>query len=220
MHQDSHAAAKRKFDSAEMASTYRGKFTGTPKDRLEKASIRQALAGLPAGARVLDLPCGTGRITTFLLAEGWRVHAADNSQHMMDQVRHAFSQALLSGAALDLSRQDVMATTFADGEFDAVVCNRLFHHFNEPATRRRALAELARISKGPVVASFFCSFSLSALKFRIVSAAKGIKPVDRVPIPLREFVADLESAGLRAEAVIPVRWGISPQTYVKAVHAR
>lgn len=227
MQHDSHAAAQRKFDSAEMASTYRRKFAGTRKDQLEKACIRRALEGVVPGSRVLDLPCGTGRITTFLLSEGWRVHASDYSEHMIEQAREACAAAFpasagaaASSADVAFSRQDVLATTFADGEFDAVVCNRLFHHFTEPATRRRALAELARVSRGPVVASFFCSFSLSALKFRLVNALKGVTPTDRVPIPLAEFTADVEAAGLRVEAVLPVRWGISPQTYVRAVRAR
>ena len=217
MHEDSHAAAQRKFDSAEMASTYRRKFVGSAKDLREKACIREALRDVPAGARVLDLPCGTGRITTFLLAEGFRVHAADWSEHMLEQAREAVGDA--AGDRVAFTRQDVMATTFGDGELDAVVCNRLLHHFTDAETRRRALRELARISRGPVVASFFCTFALSALKFRVVNALKGVVPSDRVPIPMRALRADAEAAGLRVESVLPVRWGVSPQTYVKLVRA-
>lgn len=216
MQHDSHAAAQAKFDSAAMAATYRGKFVGTSKDRREKDCIRRGLASVPRGARVLDLPCGTGRITTFLLDQGYRVHAADYSEHMVAQAREACAGR--DGVAFE--QQDVMKTTFADGEFDAVVCNRLFHHFIEASTRRRALAELARISKGPIVASFFCSFALSALKFRVRNALRGVVPTDRVPIPLTEFTQDVEAAGLRIEQVLPVRWAISPQTYVKAVRVR
>ncbi len=224
MQGDSHAAAKRKFDSAGMAATYRGKFVGTSKDRREKACIRRALAGVPAGALVLDLPCGTGRITTFLLSEGFRVVAADASQHMIDQARAACLETLgCSEEALDdrvrFGQQDVMATSFEPGAFAAVVCNRLFHHFTEPGTRQRALAELARVSAGPIVASFFCSFALSALKFRVVNAWRGVTPDDRVPIPFRAFRADAEAAGLRVDAVHPVRFAISPQTYVRLVRA-
>ena len=221
MHEDSHAAAQRKFDSAEMASVYRRKFIGSPKDLREKACIREALRDVPPGARVLDLPCGTGRITTFLLGLGYRVVAADFSEHMLEQAREACGASHVPAEAeVTFGRQDVLATTFADGEFDAVVCNRLFHHFTEGETRRRALKELARVSRGPIVASFFCSFALSSLKFRIVNAMKGVTPSDRVPIPLPQFTRDVEAAGLRVESVLPVRWGVSPQTYVKAVHAR
>lgn len=226
MQHDSHAATRAKFDSAGMAATYRGKFVGTSKDRREKDCIRRALAGVPAGSLVLDLPCGTGRITTFLLEQGFRVAAADYSEHMVAQAREACAATAggppggNAAGSVTFSQQDVMATTFRDGEFDAIVCNRLFHHFIEPATRRRALAELARISRGPIVASFFCSFALSALKFRLSNALRGVTPVDRVPIPLDAFRQDVEAAGLRIDEVLPVRYGISPQTYVKAVRTR
>jgi SAM-dependent methyltransferase len=210
MQQDSHAAAQAKFDSAEMAATYRRKFVGSRKDRREKQCIRGALAGVPKGSRILDLPCGTGRITTFLLDEGFRVHASDFSPHMLEQARDA-----CAGRELETSQQDVMKTTFADGEFDAVVCNRLFHHFTEAETRRRALRELRRISRGPIVLSFFSAFALSAVKFRVVNALRGVTPTDRVPIRLRELEADVAASGLAVDRVLAVRWGVSPQTYVR-----
>ena len=220
----SHAAAREKFDSPEMAAIYRAKFVGTSKDRREKRCILRGLAGVAKGALVLDLPCGTGRITTFLVDEGFKVVAADASQHMLEEARDAcLRQQGGDEARLDdavrFSHEDVMRIGFPDGAFDAVVSNRLFHHFTEPATRRRALSELARVSRGPVVVSFFCSFALSALKQRIANAARGVVPADRVPIPFRAFREDLEAAGLRADAVYPVRFGISPQTYVRAVRA-
>lgn len=207
-----------------MAAVYRSKFVGTGKDRREKRCILRALAGVPRGSLVLDLPCGTGRITTFLLDEGFKVVAADASQHMISQARDAClirqggDEAALDDA-VRFSHEDVMKIGFPDGAFDAVVSNRLFHHFTEAPTRQRALSELARVSRGPVVVSFFCSFALSALKQRIVNAARGVVPADRVPISFRAFREDLEAAGLRADAVHPVRFGVSPQTYVRAVRA-
>jgi SAM-dependent methyltransferase len=216
MQEDSHAAAQRKFDSAAMAATYRRKFVGSPKDLAEKRCISRALEGVPAQSLVLDLPCGTGRITTFLLDRGWRVEACDYSDHMIAQAR----EAAAGREGVSFSRQDVMSTTFPDASFDAVVSNRLFHHFTEADTRRRALRELARVARGPVVVSFFCTVALSALKFRLGNALRGIRPTDRVPIPLRTFREDLEASGLSVIEVLPVRYGISPQTYVKAMPIR
>jgi ubiquinone/menaquinone biosynthesis C-methylase UbiE len=218
MTSDSHADARAKFDSAQAAATYRSKFEGTRKDRWERECLRRGLEGVPPGSHVLDLPCGTGRMTTLLLELGHRVTAADFSEHMLAQARARFAaEPPPAGAALRFVHADVMATPFRDGEFDAVACNRLFHHFFEPATRRRALTELARISRGPIVVSFFRTLALSALKFRVVHALRGDSPTDRVPIPLRAFREDLEACGLRVDAVLPVRFGVSPQTYVRAV---
>lgn len=78
---------------------------------------------------------------------------------------------------------------------------------------------MARISRGPIIASFFSSFAIDALTFKLLNTIRGITPVDRIPIPEREFRADLEAAGLRVLSVEGVRYGISPQTYVKAVRA-
>ena len=219
---DSHELAREKFDTAEQAAAYSRKFVGTRKDALEKARIEAALLGVPPGSRVLDLPCGTGRMTTFLVRLGYRVTAADASAHMLNLARQRVTAELkelnLPGR-VELCEQDVLALTFAAGSFDAVVCNRLFHHFSEPATRRKALAELARVSKGPVVVSFFRTLSLSALWRRILNRLRGVKQVDRIPIPLRAFREDAESVGLVVAEVLPVRFGISPQTYVRLEQA-
>jgi SAM-dependent methyltransferase len=45
---------------------------------------------IPAGASVLELGCGVGRVTRALLAQGYRVTAVDNSVEMLD---HAPEQA-------------------------------------------------------------------------------------------------------------------------------
>jgi len=217
---DSHQLTREKFDSADYAALYSRKFARTRKDAREKACVAELLAGLPPGSRVLDLPCGAGRLMPFLAGLGHRLSGADVSDHMLEQARKRLDAELgEAGAAIDLSRQDVLALGYADGTFDAVVSNRLFHHFSEPDTRRRALAELSRVCKGPLVVSFFCSATLGAWKRRIVNAIKGVTPVDRIPIPLAAFGADAEAAGLRVERVLPVRRGISPQTYVRLVRA-
>jgi hypothetical protein len=137
---------------------------------------------------------------------------------MLERARAACADRLGPDAArVELRREDVMALSLPDASVDAVVCNRLLHHYPSPEVRRRALGELARVSRGPVVVSFFCSFALSALKFFVVNRLRGVTPTDRVPIPLDEMRRDVEAVGLTVEAVLPVRWGVSPQTYVKAV---
>ena len=40
--------------------------------RLEERIIRRALRGLPPGNRVLDVACGTGRVTALLRRQGFR----------------------------------------------------------------------------------------------------------------------------------------------------
>ena len=46
---------------------------------LEQRMLMKALSGLPRGARVLDLPVGTGRMARRFSGEGFRVVGADVS---------------------------------------------------------------------------------------------------------------------------------------------
>ncbi|MFE9018053.1 class I SAM-dependent methyltransferase [Streptomyces sp. NPDC007808] len=46
-------------------------------------------AAVPAGAHILELGCGVGRVTHPLLERGFSVTAVDESQEMLDRVRQA-----------------------------------------------------------------------------------------------------------------------------------
>jgi SAM-dependent methyltransferase len=85
---------------------------------------------LPAGASVLELGCGTGRITRQLVRLGYRVTAVDESAEMLAHVRDAETvQAQIEG--IDLGRR-----------FDAVLlASNLVTA--EPA-QRRAFLETCR----------------------------------------------------------------------------
>jgi ubiquinone/menaquinone biosynthesis C-methylase UbiE len=49
-----------------------------------EACVRTLVASLPAGARVLDAACGTGKYWPTLLAAGLEVVGTDQSQAMLD----------------------------------------------------------------------------------------------------------------------------------------
>ena len=59
---------------------------------------------LPAGASVLELGCGTGRITRQLVRQGFRVTAVDESPEMLTHVRGAVT-VLARIEELDLGRR-------------------------------------------------------------------------------------------------------------------
>ena len=55
-------------------------------DRWERTLIERALVPL-SGRKVLDLGCGTGRVTAFLATRGARVVAMDNAPGMLARCR-------------------------------------------------------------------------------------------------------------------------------------
>ncbi len=220
---DSHSETRATYDSVRLATAYSTKFVGTGKDAREQRCIANALSGLPADSLVLDLPCGAGRMTPFLVGLGYKVVAADSS---IDMVRLARERCLERFGEQEVERrvrfltEDILTTSFPDGAFDAVLCNRLLHHFDSAALRRSALSELARVCSGPVVVSFFSSRALDAIWLRVRESLRAQQPQHRYPVSPAEFIADIEASGLEAASVVGVRPGISPQTYVKAVPAR
>jgi ubiquinone/menaquinone biosynthesis C-methylase UbiE len=221
--QDSYLYTRERFNDEDVARDYvvKKNAPSTSKNRREMARIVKALAGLPEGSRVLDLPCGTGRLESMLLEKGFEVVAADYSAPMLGQARALHARELADssiGERLRFERQDVTKTTYADGEFDAVICNRLLHHYPEPAMRRMVLGELSRIFTDRLVLSYYDSFSLSTLRFRLRNRLRGKIPKDRIPIAYAEFRRDVESVGLRVLRKLPVRAGVSPQTYLVLVH--
>lgn len=78
-------------------------------------------ARMPAGAtRVLEIACGTGRVTRHLLASlpaGATMVATDLNQPMIDEAQKSLVDPRLSWKAAD-----AQALPFPDGSFDAIFC--------------------------------------------------------------------------------------------------
>lgn len=208
-----------RFDVEGVAAKYPSAFGSSWREQREAGCIRRFLATLPAGSRVLDLPCGTGRLTPLLAERGLEIVGADSSPHMVGlaaanwatwQTAHPESS---SRATFDV--REGGRTEFEDGAFDAIVCNRLFHHFRESATRVAVLSEFRRICWGRMLVSFFNSFSVGSIRFHMKHWLRGTTPTDRIPIPMETLVRDIEAAGLKVVGTSAVNWGISPLWYVQ-----
>jgi len=210
----SHRRTIERFSQEQVAAKYPSAFGSSLRGRLEQRCVLRALKDVAAGESILDLPCGTGRMTPVLLRRELQVTCADSSPAMVRQARENWqsirSQSPASADRVTFEVRDVMETGFADGQFDAVICHRLFHHFNESATRVRALTELGRICSGPVIVSFFNSFAIDSVRFRLKHRLRGTVPHDRIPIPMPAFLDDVARAGLQTRKTLPVLWGVSP----------
>ncbi|MDO8588895.1 MAG: class I SAM-dependent methyltransferase [Armatimonadota bacterium] len=175
---------------------------GRWEDRLEKRAMIMALRDVPSGARVLDLPCGTGRITEFLLDLGYKVVGADISEPMMAHAR----EKLGDHPNLEtLQQADAESLPYADAEFDAVTSIRFSNHV-PPDVRLRVLKEMRRVSKGPIIISYCNPNTISALKRRVKALIR--KPhAPWNPATPRQVAAEAAQAGLKvsqAHAIIPL----------------
>ena len=107
----------------------------TPEANARLIAAFRRLTGLPAGARVADLGCGSGAFTERLRQAGYRATGIDISPKLI-----AVGKAIYPG--LDLLEGDVEHLPFPDGAFDGVLLSGLVHHFPDPA---RCAAETHRI---------------------------------------------------------------------------
>jgi SAM-dependent methyltransferase len=202
-----------RFDLDGLAETYSEKKDDQGwRNRREASLIDQALAGVAPGSAILDLPCGAGRIALKLARQGYRATAADASPNMVRVAGDSFRQQGLED--IDVSVRDVMDTGFDDNAFDAVICNRLLHHYRSSAVRADVLRELKRISLGPVIAFYFIRVPVSPLTWDLRNKITGKKPEDRIPVPRAEVEAEVRQAGLKIKHIFWVKPGISPQCYV------
>lgn len=114
-------------------------------DRWERTLVERTLTPL-AGLTILDLGCGTGRVTGFLAARGARVVAIDNAAAMLARCRaHSASMRTGDDAPLpSLLQGEAPRLALRDGSMDAAVCVGLLEHL-PPEVRTRTLGELARV---------------------------------------------------------------------------
>jgi 2-polyprenyl-3-methyl-5-hydroxy-6-metoxy-1,4-benzoquinol methylase len=105
----------------------------------ESETIQQ-LAQLAPGARVLDAPCGHGRIANRLARAGARVTGLDITEPFLDIAR---AQAADWGVEVDYGAGDLRELGF-DGEFDVVLNWFTSFGYWDDAVNRRVLEGFAR----------------------------------------------------------------------------
>lgn len=99
--------------------------------------------GLDHGERVLDVPCGNGRLALELAAQGARVSGLDASAEFLAEGRR---RAAERGLEVEFHEGDMRALPWS-GEFDAALCaGNSFGYFDERGNRDflRAVARALR----------------------------------------------------------------------------
>ncbi len=187
------------------AERYRARRFRTGSGPGTDARERAALATLLAMARWsdgpwLDAPCGAGRLSAALPGD---VVQVDRDPAMVAACGPGRARACAS----------VHQLPFRDHTFAGALCHRLLQHIPTGVERRHVLCELARVTRGPIVVSFFDAWSLQHLR-RVVRRWSGKRRSGRSAISRRTFLAELRAVGLTVEAVRPLRRFVAEQTLV------
>ena len=139
------------------------------------------------GRRVLDVGCGTGRLSVALAERaGAKVWGVDASSEMLDQARAKAP----SGAAFKQARAESLP--FKDGWFERVALWLVIHLVD----RERALQEARRVlaRNGRVVVVTFDESHFDA--FWLSRYLPSLEPIDRARFPTREQLErELAAAG-------------------------
>ncbi len=120
------------FDSHGASDAY-DVFSPETNERLIETFAR--VTGLPAGARVVDLGCGSGVFTDRLQAHGYQATGVDLSPKLIEIAREKYP-------AIEFLEGDIEALPFPDGHFDGVLLSGVLHHFLDIS---RCVAEVKRI---------------------------------------------------------------------------
>ena len=165
-------------------------------DRVEQAIVHELLDALPAGSVVADVPCGNGRMTQLVTRPDLRLVALDFNRSML---------AAMAGRDLghNLARRaqaNITALPLADQSVDLFINMRLLHHIYDHAMRVQLCRQIARVTRGRCVMSFWTTHCWRYLRKRLLQ-----KKLRGCPIAPRQFVGVCREAGLQVERIIPVR---------------
>ncbi len=120
------------FDSHGASNAY-DVFTPDTNERLIDIFVR--LSGLPRGARIADLGCGSGVFSNVLRQRGYDCTGVDLSPNLIRMARQKFPD-------IDFIEGDIERLPFPDASFDGALLAGVVHHFTE---RSDCVAEIKRI---------------------------------------------------------------------------
>jgi SAM-dependent methyltransferase len=155
---------------------------GAARSDADAATVARLL-GLGPGQRVLDVPCGPGRIAGRLAALGCEVVGIDDSELMLEVARSEF-------ASVEFLALDMRALSYED-EFDAIVNWFTSFGYFEPAENDAVLRSFARALRpeGKLLIELLNADRLAAvLKLTggttaVVSEREGDLMADRITLP-------------------------------------
>ena len=102
-----------------------------------QALLARLLPDPSAGARLLDVGCGTGHHLAWARGRGYDVAGVDGSEAMLDEARRL-------NPGVEFRRAEVDALPFAAGAFDSVLCIEVLRYLPETGPCIREMARVLR----------------------------------------------------------------------------
>ena len=176
-------------------------------DRLEKQAIVELIKDeLMDDLMVVDIPCGTGRLTELLEVNGCFVVGADISKSMLQATKNRMTNA----QNFDLILCDAENLPIKKDAINVVVSLRLMGHV-PPSVRKRMLPEFARITKDKMIIAFYNSLSLLGIAKRI---KRYLNNNLWFPVTVMDVVNELTSSGLTVKQTIHIIPSIAETFFV------
>lgn len=146
----------------------------------------------------IDIPCGTGRIMPLLFSKNIKVTGSDISHEMMQVARDKVRDVSLSNGFV---RCDAERLPFADGSYDSIFSIRFLFHLPTDV-RRRALKEMARISRGWVIVDYRHKYTM---KYRLkrLKGKLGLSTKQYNRLSAEDISKDFKEAGLQLVKIFP-----------------
>lgn len=91
------------------------------------------------GKTILDMGCGTGTNTNYIIEKGFDVIGVDASKNMLDVAKKFYPN-------IDFKEQDILHTSFEAETFDGIVLSYVINHFNQDGLRQLE-CEICRVLK-------------------------------------------------------------------------
>lgn len=165
-------------------------------DRIQQGLVSEQLSALPAGALVVDVPCGNGRMTQRVTRPDLKLVAMDYNHSMLQAMAQRGSPRMLACRSV----ADIMRLPLPDKCADLLINMRLLHHVTDQPMRVAMLREIVRVCRGRVVTSYWTTRCWRYARKRLLG-----KKLRGVSIAPAVFVDACEQAGLVIEKQVSMR---------------
>lgn len=210
---------KKGWQDNETAESYDDKrfttLSGRISDSLDKIAIKKGLSQIDTDGKILDLPCGTGRIMHHLYHAGYKnITGADISDQMINVAKNK-----MQGSNISFIKTEAEHTEFPDDTFAAITSIRFMGHIPRN-TRVEILREFNRVCDGPIIIEYSIRNPIAS---GVKSLLRTLTVRARLPkqwkwhdVSCSELEDELREAGLKTSRLIKKLPLFSESTFVVA----